>query len=134
MRKLEPHQRKRRDPEKQRESAKKWYYANKARARANNVQWRVRNRFKVALESSKMYARQGEYVPCNATVREISEAYTGYCVLCGAEESDIKLHMDHDHKTGKFRGWLCFSCNVGLGKFKDSVDLLILAAEYLEKS
>ena len=27
---------------------------------------------------------------------------------------------DHDHKSGKFRGWLCGECNTGFGKLGDS--------------
>jgi hypothetical protein len=26
-----------------------------------------------------------------------------------------EIILDHNHKTGKFRSWLCYSCNIGLG-------------------
>lgn len=39
--------------------------------------------------------------------------------------------VDHDHKTGKIRGLLCFGCNVGLGKFRDNANLMLKAAGYL---
>ena len=39
---------------------------------------------------------------------------------------------DHDHSTGKFRDWLCDSCNTGLGRFDDKITLLEKAIEYLE--
>lgn len=42
--------------------------------------------------------------------------------------------MDHDHKTGKYRGYICHSCNRGLGIFQDSIPLLNNAIEYLKKS
>ena len=38
---------------------------------------------------------------------------------------------DHNPKSGKFRGWLCHQCNVGLGKFKEDYDIVITAANYL---
>lgn len=43
-----------------------------------------------------------------------------------------KVVLDHDHKTGRPRAWICDSCNTGIGRFKDEVDLLKKAIEYLE--
>jgi hypothetical protein len=53
------------------------------------------------------------------------------CQLCGVE---AKLHLDHDHETGTFRGWLCTTCNTGLGKFNDSVERLQAAIDYLNET
>lgn len=38
------------------------------------------------------------------------------CAICKRPRSDFKnkLSVDHDHKSGKIRGLLCFQCN----KFK----------------
>jgi hypothetical protein len=60
--------------------------------------------------------------------------YMKECAICGkvAEWGKRGLHRDHDHKTGKTRGYLCHNCNVGLGHFKDSPKLLQKAIEYLE--
>lgn len=41
------------------------------------------------------------------------------------------LHMDHDHKTMRFRGLLCQGCNRALGMCQDNVDKLIGLANYL---
>ena len=51
------------------------------------------------------------------------------CDCCGEVKSS--LHLDHDHVTDKFRGYLCINCNHGLGKFNDSVEKLQLAIKYL---
>lgn len=42
------------------------------------------------------------------------------------------LKIDHDHASNHVRGLLCHHCNVALGLFKDSCDLLRKAADYLE--
>ncbi len=34
------------------------------------------------------------------------------------------LVRDHDHRTGKARAWICDSCNTGLGRFKDDIQLI----------
>jgi hypothetical protein len=42
--------------------------------------------------------------------------------------------LDHNHKTGEFRGWLCHDCNRALGNFKDDTDLLEKALNYLKST
>lgn len=42
-----------------------------------------------------------------------------------------KVVLDHDHNTGIPRAWICDSCNTGLGRFKDDIDLLKNAINYL---
>lgn len=53
-----------------------------------------------------------------------------HCEICGAMG---RICFDHDHKTGKFRGWICHRCNVVLGFVKDNSELLNELAEYLKK-
>jgi Recombination endonuclease VII len=43
------------------------------------------------------------------------------------------LHLDHCHATGKFRGWICMSCNTGIGHLGDHIDAVRKALKYLEK-
>lgn len=60
----------------------------------------------------------------------------GYCDICGVHESTqhTKLHLDHCHETGVFRGFICSNCNGGLGFFRDSPKALRRAANYLRKA
>jgi hypothetical protein len=53
------------------------------------------------------------------------------CELCEQPPGKRSLHLDHDHETGAFRGWLCSNCNSGLGLFRDNPRLLRKAAKYL---
>lgn len=73
---------------------------------------------------------------------EVVEVYPedNRCEICGntPEESSPsgrtkRLALDHDHKTGELRGFLCGRCNTGIGQFKDSVELLEGAILYLNK-
>jgi hypothetical protein len=54
------------------------------------------------------------------------------CEICGVKPEG-RLSIDHDHATGKFRGLLCHSCNLGIGWLKDNEAVLLAAAEYLRK-
>lgn len=40
------------------------------------------------------------------------ESKEGNCEIC--KRLAKPLHCDHNHFTGKFRGWLCFRCNTCL--------------------
>ncbi len=41
------------------------------------------------------------------------------------------IHFDHNHTTGKFRGWICMRCNLTLGLVKDNKELLQAMINYL---
>jgi hypothetical protein len=56
------------------------------------------------------------------------KAQDGKCFICDTES---RLMPDHCHVSGKFRGALCNNCNTGLGKFKDNVEVLQRAINYL---
>lgn len=78
-------------------------------------------------------------------LRYMIEKQNNLCAICGKTETRIfkdrisgemkimNLCIDHDHITGLVRALLCHDCNTGLGKFKDDVNLLQTAIEYLKK-
>ena len=52
------------------------------------------------------------------------------CQICGTVPKSRGLAWDHDHKTGKTRGWLCHRCNRNLPTWVDA-EWCILAFAYL---
>lgn len=59
------------------------------------------------------------------------------CAICQTTTPRGRFNsfcIDHDHKTGRVRGLLCFKCNLGLGNFNDQTELLLKAKDYLEKT
>jgi len=44
-----------------------------------------------------------------------------------------KVVLDHDHSSGKVRGWLCESCNTGIGRFDDDLTIVNRAIDWLSK-
>jgi hypothetical protein len=55
------------------------------------------------------------------------------CDVCGLPNANgKKVSVDHDHKTGKVRGFLCHGCNIAIGMVKDDPDRLRRLADYLE--
>jgi hypothetical protein len=63
------------------------------------------------------------------------------CPICKKDESELKgrggknnpsFVLDHSHDTKKFRGYICHSCNRGLGIFQDTT-ILKNAIEYLNE-
>jgi hypothetical protein len=57
-------------------------------------------------------------------------AQGGGCAICGREGVD---HVDHDHRTGRVRGILCFRCNVALGQLDDDPERLLAALTYISR-
>lgn len=54
------------------------------------------------------------------------------CAICGTSFNDVRACVDHSHEDGKVRGLLCDNCNRGLGAFKDNIQLLLKAMDYIE--
>ena len=64
------------------------------------------------------------------------------CAICGKTEKDVlergrslnqAFVLDHCHKSGKFRAWLCSGCNKSLGYMQDDPIIALKAAQYLMK-
>lgn len=108
------------NPEKMKAAQKRWEAEHPGVGNKMRRQWRTKN-----LE--KTWGYLGYPKP--------TRQRPDLCECCGGPPTGhAVLHLDHCHETGKFRGWLCGKCNVGLGMFRDSPVLLQLAVEYLKRS
>ena len=57
------------------------------------------------------------------------------CAICRTPQKNLKrkLHVDHNHTTGKSRGLLCVNCNHSVGCFERDSSFLDNVKKYLEK-
>ncbi|MFF2842330.1 endonuclease domain-containing protein [Paenarthrobacter sp. NPDC057981] len=74
-----------------------------------------------------LFLRAAKYGVTVAVLRDLL-GEDGLCAICEEREGE---HIDHDHLTGQVRGLLCGQCNVGLGMFQDSEEVLTKAAAYI---
>lgn len=75
-------------------------------------------------------------VALNATYEDYIALNGGeHCGICGAKRKPggKRLHRDHDHRTGKARGLLCFPCNSALRPYMDW-KWVCAAADYLART
>jgi len=95
-------------------------------------------------ETKKGYSRRALMSMYGLTIQDYEnmlKAQNRCCAICGTDNplgegnhskrSYFSFCVDHCHTTGKVRGLLCNPCNRGLGFFKDSVEFLLKAGEYL---
>ena len=92
-------------------------YHGTAKAKLKYRRKNLKNSYGLTLEQyDKMVEDQGEV-----------------CAICGEiNVSGHRLLVDHDHKTGKVRGLLCYRCNFGMG-FIDDENFVNRAKKYLKK-
>ena len=67
-----------------------------------------------------------------AKLRLTAPLSKGICECCN-KKSD-RLVLDHCHEREIFRGWLCPTCNLGIGVLGDTLQGLSRALKYLERS
>jgi len=100
-------------------------------------EWRRKNKDKAKNNDLKK-----EYGITLAQYEEMEVSQDFKCAICGKSEQDIcnkkgavrRLAVDHCHTTGKIRGLLCRGCNQGLGNFKDTIQYLQKAIDYLQST
>ena len=57
----------------------------------------------------------------------------GVCAVCGVPAEALKrsLAVDHNHRTGKIRGLLCFACNSLIGRIEKNPLLIPTMMKYI---
>lgn len=127
-------------PRKDAEKRKEYERARPSRAAYH----RARRLIKGAEDGAKRAPKKREYDKTRRAqkrqywwkVRGISEPTrpeAEWCECCG-RLPEKTLHLDHDHRTGKFRGWICQQCNHALGLLGDDLASIEKAAEYLKRA
>lgn len=112
----------------------KYYRKNKDRILAKNKAYYVANREKrnAYFRSRSRLVKLRKYGLSLDQFKNMVREQEGRCAICRKPfKNSSDIHVDHCHQTGAVRGLLCFLCNQGIGKFKDDVRLLELAASYL---
>jgi len=78
-----------------------------------------------------------EYGLTAEDIQRMEEEQGGRCRICnqppdrGIFGQPPRLHVDHDHETGKVRGLLCSGCNTGIGMLQEDPLRLLASIEYL---
>lgn len=82
------------------------------------------------LAASRCIAKKLGHSPCLITTKDLVLIFSPSCVVCG-KHVGLSICLDHCHKTGAFRGWLCYRCNTALGMVDDSPERLEALSDYL---
>lgn len=116
------------------EASRKWKWQNVDRVRA------YRKTIKRSYDTQKASFIKSTYGITITDYYEMLQFQNELCAICGKPETrknkytgTCRLHIDHDHKTGKVRGLLCSKCNVVLGAFGDNIEILMSAINYLRQ-
>ncbi len=117
---------------------KNWRICKKCQG-VRNQSWKLANYDRYRENWNLWYAEKGRFKRYKLTPEMflyIEEKQQGVCAICKQPESmpnKSRLCIDHDHVTNQVRGLLCNKCNVGLANFRDNIQYLTNAVEYLQK-
>lgn len=123
-------------------SQRKYYAANRDKVYAANREYvrayRAANREKLNTQAATRRAKNRGKIRAGQRKCRGLPAPTrpppATCECCGRPpDGRGSLHLDHDHITGKFRGWLRASCNLSIGRLGDNIAGLQQAIDYLKR-
>lgn len=115
-----------------------WYETKTSSLSAKDYQKRFRESNP---ERAKGYELNKSFGISISDYMDMYEKQDHKCLVCGKEgvafsqssDSRKTLVVDHCHDSGKVRGLLCGTCNLGLGYFEDNTDTLEKAISYLNE-
>lgn len=107
-----------------REYMRKWSKDNPEKIKAIQL--------KYFLADPERRKKQGEKSREKTRMKLATRPRSETCEICGV--GDVRIVLDHNHTTGKFRGWICNACNTALGHARDNVDTLYKMIDYLNRS
>ncbi len=116
-------------------ACQKYQNSHKKTVAINKAQYAQRNKIKIAAYMAvygKNYRYQTKYGITVQERNQMLEWQDGKCAICGKDESNKQLAVDHCHKQGHVRMLLCDDCNLMLGLIEDNIQTLSAAAEYLK--
>lgn len=136
------------DLERLRAQSREYYAANRDRAKVVHAKWRAANRDRIKIVNSAWARANLARRAAAATSRRerrkkhgpgavLFEAQRGLCGICSVDLRACPprhVHLDHCHRTGRLRGWLCHGCNTGIGLLADDPARMRAAANYVEGS
>ena len=106
-------------------NTKKAYYKNPTKFAGYRKKSRLKTKYCLTLEQwEQLFLHQNKQ-----------------CAICGSSEPNGRgWNIDHDHSCcpggrscGKcIRGILCHSCNTGIGRFKDDIEIIKRAIKFLK--
>ena|ERR1035437_5823272 len=92
--------------------------------------------YRLRCPEMRLASRLRTYGLTLAEYESMLAAQGGVCVVCQSGPSgsahEKRLHVDHDHVTGRVRGLLCGGCNQALGYSHEDADRLRRLAAYVE--
>ena len=110
---------------------------NRAAVRERDRRLKQQPKQKAAAKLRKLspeYRARSAATSCGHRVEVPSYPTPAVCECCGQLPTSRRgLALDHCHETGRFRGYVCPSCNNGLG-LADSIERLKLRIEFLERA
>lgn len=104
-------------------SARKYVGENRVAHRRRYAKYRTRHLEKCR-ERGRAAQRKRQGLP------EPTRLMPALCECCNTRPAS---HLDHCHATKEFRGWLCNSCNRGIGLLGDSSTGLSKALAYINR-
>jgi hypothetical protein len=119
---------------KQRRNTAEWIRNNSERKKESDKKW-VAKQDKAYLKSYKRMKQIESYGLSLQQYEDMKANQNGVCAICNKIPANNKsLQIDHNHRTGKVRGLLCFRCNFGMSYFSEDVERFKRVVVYLEEN
>lgn len=115
------------------DSCKETNAKNRERYNAKRREYRSKNREK-CLALCRAGNLRRDYGISPLQYDAMFNSQSGCCKICRIDANKLKkpLAVDHDHKTGRVRGLLCYHCNWLIGHAKEQIPILRETIKYLE--